>query len=52
MNTVPTNTVILAVALLVAAIAVVAWVFMQRTCKEKGNRNDSNSVSDRNTAAR
>ena len=30
MNTVPTNTVILAVALLVAAIAVVAWVFMQR----------------------
>ena len=30
MNTVPTNTVILAVALLVAAIAVVAWGFMQR----------------------
>jgi hypothetical protein len=30
MNTVPTNTVILAVALLVAAIAVVAWVFTQR----------------------
>jgi hypothetical protein len=30
MNTVPTNTVILAVVLIVAAIAVVAWVFMQR----------------------
>jgi hypothetical protein len=30
MNTVPMNTVILAVVLIVAAIAVVAWVFMQR----------------------